>query len=325
MPGITQSGTYSNPRMDLAQAVAEFDTDQQLRQLIGFQVLPAAPVPRQAASFAKITRESLLRRANVRRTKGGDYNRDGFETEDDSYECLEYGLENPLDDSERSFYQNDFDGEFWSAQSVFVKLMTEHEIRVATAVFDSSSWTGAALTTAVSTEWSTITADILGDVQGAKEKVRTVCGIDPRHMAISRKVWLNVRKNTALIDSVKYTEKASDAVVKAAIAAYLDLDQIFVGGGVYNSAKEGQTFVSADIWDDEYASIFVGAQPGAPVKTPCLGRTFVWEEDSPESGGLAVEEYRWEKQRSWIYRARHNVDEKIIDLNFAHLLSNITA
>jgi hypothetical protein len=41
--------------------------------------------------------------------------------------------------------------------------------------------------------------------------------------------------------------------------------------------------------------------------------------------GLIVEEYREEQTRSWIYRARHNVDEKVLDASFGHLLSNITA
>jgi len=322
MPNI---GTYATPRADLAQAMAEYDFSK--KKFIGFQVLPSILVPHEAATFSKILREGMLRREDVKRTKKSAYNRGEWEHEDDTYQCYEYGLEQALDDSERAKYSRDFDAEFWSAKMAYERVLREHEIRVATAVFNATTWTGASLTTGVSTEWSTpATADVLGDVQGGKEKVRALTGMEPDTLICSQKVYNNIRRNAALLAAIAYVQVATDVNVRGAIAEWLGLDQILVGGGVYNSDPEGDTsFTGADIWDDEYAMVCVAGRAGMPLQVPCIGRTVTWEADSPETDGLIVEEYREEQTRSWVYRARHNVDEKVLDASFGHLLSNVTA
>ena len=320
---MPNQATYASPRLDLGMALAEYDYAQ--AGYIGLQALPIMPVPRQAATFSKVTREGLLRREDVKRSKRGAYNRGTYETEDDTYACEEYGHEQPLDDSERAFYANDFDAEFWAAQVAYHRVIREHEIRTAALLFNATTWTGASLTTAVGTEWSTVSSDILGDVTAAKEKVRVLTGMQPNGLIVSQKVYNNMRRNTALIDAVKYTHLASDEIVRTAIADYLGVDSVLVGKAVYNSVSEGGTYTGADVWSAEYAMVAILGRPGAQLVTPCVGRTMVWEQDTPATAGIVTEEYREEATRSWIYRVRQNVDEKVFDPSFAHLLSNITA
>jgi hypothetical protein len=321
MPNVS---TYATPRADLAQAMAEYDFSK--KNFIGFQVMPSLLVPLQAATFAKIVREGLLRREDVKRTVRSGYKRSEWEFEDDTYQCYEYGLEQALDDSERARFSRDFDSEFWAAKIAYERVLREHEIRVATAIFNTSTWTGAALTTAASAVWSNVGTDILSDVTAAKEKVRSLTGMMPNTLIVSQKVLGLIRKNTGLINAVSYVQLASERNVLNAIADWLGLEQILVGGGVYNSDPEGDTSLTGvDIWDDGYAMVCVGARAGDPLQTPCIGRTLCWQADSPETDGLIVEEYREEQIRSWIYRARHNVDEKVMDANYGHLINTVTS
>jgi hypothetical protein len=124
--------------------------------------------------------------------------------------------------------------------------------------------------------------------------------------------------NTGIKDSIKYVARLTEAEILNALADILGLKKIVVGKAIYNSAKEGQTFVSADIWNDDYAMVGVVAEDGQNLIQPSVGRTFLWVSDSPDNA--TVESYRDEKHRSDIFRVRQNVDEKVIDKYFAHLL-----
>jgi hypothetical protein len=322
---MPNSAARATPRADLAQALAEYDFSK--KKYIGFKVFPSLLVPRETATFSVLLREGLLRREDVKRAARSAYDRGLFEVADDSYRCQEYGHEILLDDSERAKYARDFDAEFWSSTLAYERVLREHEIRVAGLVFDPATWTGASLTTAVGTEWSSpATADVLGDVQHAKDQIQALTGMKANTLIVSQKVANFIRMNVVLIDSITYVEIPTDAAVRAAMAEWLGLEQVLVGSGVYNSSPEGETACAvADIWDDEYAMVCVAGRNNDPLQTPCLGRTVTWEADSPETDGLIAEEYREDLTRSWVYRARHNVDEKLFASHFGHLLSNITA
>ncbi len=56
----------------------------------------------------------------------------------------------------------------------------------------------------------------------------------------------------------------------------------------------------------------------APAEELCVGRTCLWTADSPDA--VMVEEYFEPQTRSDIYRARHHVDEKLVDADAMQLL-----
>ena len=79
-----------------------------------------------------------------------------------------------------------------------------------------------------------------------------------------------------------------------------------------------------NIWDYEYAALIKTAS-GQDITEPCVGRTFLWTEDSPTNP--IVEEYREENRRSDIFRVRHNVGEQLIQSKNTSgtVVSNISA
>jgi hypothetical protein len=110
-------------------------------------------------------------------------------------------------------------------------------------------------------------------------------------------------------------------MINQALASILGIQTLVVGSAVYDSAAEGQTFVSGDIWPDDYALVF-RRQTGPTKVNPGLGRIVEW---SGESGQLQngldnVVEYREEGTESHIYRVRDYSEEKIFDPFFGHLL-----
>jgi L-rhamnose isomerase len=97
---------------------------------------------------------------------------------------------------------------------------------------------------------------------------------------------------------------------------------MIVPKSVRNSAKDGQPFVGADIWDKHYIMVARIAEDGDSLQTPCLGRTFLWVPDSPTD--VTVEMYREEQSRGDVVRARHNVHENLFDFQFGCLSKVVT-
>lgn len=320
MPAPTAATTLQRP--DLGALAFEFMADASQRGFIGLDVLPIFEVPRPSMDYPKIPIEAFMKLQKTNRAARGNYNRTDYEFETGTFACEEHGWEELLDDSEAELYRRFFDAEELAVMRAIDIIMRNHERRVATAVFNTGNITNTA---AVGTEWSTVaTATPRRDVFAGKNALRLATGVIVDSMAINLTVFNNLLRSAEVIEALKYTnpfEMGSVEQQAAQLGQYFGLE-LHVAGGLYDSAKKGQTFSLAEIWDDEYCLLFAKSQ-GLDLRNPQLGRTFLWTGDSPDI--LTTEEYREEKARSGVYRVRHNVDEAFIFTGAGYLLSNITA
>lgn len=322
------SGSLATLRPDLAGSFMEFDLEMDRRGFIGQRVLPVLEVPKASGTFGIVPIEQLLQTRETARASGSGYSRGQFTFDDVAFACAEHGAEEPVDDREAALYNNYFDAEQVAAMRAYDAVLRNQERRVAALLFNATTYTGASLTTAVSTEWSTAaTATPISDVEAAVRKVYTNTGMWANALIISKIVFRNLRLCTNIKDAIAASgagmpTRAQD-ITTAMLAAVFDLDYILVGGSTKNTAIEGQTATPDQIWDDEYAMVCRIASSN-DIKEPCIGRTFHWGEDGSSIGGT-VETYRDETVRSDIVRVRHDVQEKILYTEMGHLLSNITA
>ncbi|MFH1385113.1 MAG: hypothetical protein ABIH47_09175 [Candidatus Omnitrophota bacterium] len=315
--GVDYSGSRATPRMDLGVAMLEFV--ETVNEFIGTRVLPLFRTNKQKSTFSAITRESITRDADTKRAKRGSYNRDSFGAKDKSYACEEHGLEGPLDDAERQMYASDFDAELMTTKIVTRRVLQAQEKRVADMVFNTSTFTGAALyTDNSSAPWDAAASDAIAQVRAAKSIVRSNCGMLANALILSETNVDRLKANTGIKDAIKYVARLTDQELMNALADIFGLEYLIVGKAIRNSAKEGKAFVSADIWSDDYAMIARIVTDGQDLSQPGLGRVFLWVDDSPENA--TVEQYRAEDIRSDVFRVRQHVDELIVDPYFAHLM-----
>lgn len=308
--------TYAVPRGDLREAIREYDIKAQ--QFIGIQALPIVPVQKKAATVSVHTRESILKRASAKRAKGSAANRIGVDLEDLAYACEERRLEAPLPDEDRSNYASDFDAELETTDIVLHKLLMEQEIDIATLVFNTTTWTGAALyTDNKAAPWSTAASDAIGQIMAAKAKVRDMTGAEPDTLIIGAAAMDNLLKNTAILGRFPGVLVITEAMIRANLAAICGLQKLLVGKKVYDSATEGQATVIAQVWDYKYAMVAVTSE-GAIGANPSVGRTMLWVAESPQNE--MVDQYREEQTSSDVFRVKQYTNEKIIDKYFAHLM-----
>ncbi len=318
MPRPTSATTLQRP--DLKALLMEFLEKQ--AEFIGIRALPYFDVEEKEAEYPVIPVEALLNVPDTKRRPRGNYHRDDYEFETDTYNCVENGHEEPVDEVEARMYARFFDAEEVATNRAMATILRTQEKRIADMLFNAGNFTAHAITN----EWDNnhySDAIPITDVNTGRQAIHDACGLEPNALIIPYKTFHHLGQMSQILDKIKYTYSALawDTIGPKVLAEAFGLDQVLVGKAMYNAAKKGQSVSLSAVWDDEYAMLCV-VKDGKDLKEPCVGRTFRWTRDCPEN--VLVESYEEPQTRSEIIRARQHTDEEIILTAAAYLLSNIT-
>jgi len=309
---------------ELGYAVMEFyETD--ITDFIGLQVMPLYPTGKQASSYPVIPKEAMLKLYDTSRAPRGSYKRDDFEYERGQYSTSEQGWEEPVDDVERSLVEQEANGiaDFIDTKQTMGIIMRAQEKRIADLLFNTTNFTNHA----VSVKWNTpATATPIDDVKDGIASFRTACGMKPDALIINYQTMLDLKVCDQVVDQIKYTFPGIDIMNMGAnqLAQLFGVPRVLVAGGVYDSTGKGIDSTISEIWSYAYAMLVkIGSGPN--IIQPCVGRTFLWKEDSPSNA--VVEMYREESKRADILRVRHHVSEALLKSydSAGTVVSNIAA
>lgn len=327
-------------RFDLSMSYAEFNLAASRLGYIGLQVLPAIGVAKDAASFAKIDVEQLLKKSeDTEREPRAEYKRDTFQWKTDSYDCKEHGVEEVVDDLLIERYGDILRAESIARQRAIHRVLMALEAAIAAAVFNTSTWTGAALTTATAGIWSTAASGVpITDIDNAIEKVKASSGMTPNALVLSDYALLKLKRTAQVQDLLKYSGKddPKNLGLISGLQELFGLSKIIVGRGFKNTADEGQSASFSRVWDATKAMVCHINDDGmtgdleSPV--PNIGRTIFASEGNASIPGaddgessLIIEEYREESRRGGIIRARNKRHVKILHAEAGHLITGVTA
>ncbi len=311
-------------RPDLGVSVMEY-LEQEGMGMIGTQIMPVFPVADKQGAYKVIPAEALLKMPDTKRSSGGAYNRSGWEYEEGLYNCAEQGHEEPIDDDERKIFERRNPG---IVDSIVTRrglgiISRAQEYRIANKLFNETNFTAHAVTN----EWDdAVNATPITDVKDGVSAFRAQCGMLPNALIIAWSTFQDLKNCDQIVNRLKYTFPGIDInkMTSEQLAAIFDVPRVFVGNAVYDSANKGRSKSITDIWNSEYAALARVATTLDPTE-PCVGRTFIWDEDS--SDNPIVEVYREEQIRSDVYRVRHSVDERLIQSfnSSGTVVSNIAA
>jgi len=323
-------------RYELSMPMRQIDLEMNRRGYIGPQVLRPRIVGIQAADVGKIPLNQLLSSQDTTRASGGGYKRSDFQFDKYSYSTTEHGWESPLDDRQIAIYAGLLPAELIHTQRTMNFVLEDFERAVAAAVMNTGTFTGAQ-TGAAATLWSTwATATPIQDVFAGMEAVRLNSGLAPNVCVMTQKAFFNGRNTAQIVDRIKYTETATQAEVAAQFAACLGIKRVVVAGndnglGLKNTANQQQTASLSRIWPDNQVFIGRAAETDDPQE-PCFGRTFIWNGAGGEAPGalgtdeelaLIVEEYREERVRGSVIRARTDWDLQLMYTQAGYLMTGV--
>jgi len=328
------SPSTSIVRLDLSGPFSEFSSSQDRQGFIAGKILHPVPVAVSEGEFSLLPIEAVLREETSLRGPHATYQRIAAHFGTSSFKTREYGLESLLDDRTTKLYRELIDAEQVAVERAVDGIARQFEKQAADLIFDTTTWTGESLTTAVSKGWRDYSnATPIEDVAAAVNKVWDGCGLWPNALVISKKTFLALR----LCDEVTDRLTASGAGAQALpsqigpqqLAELFDLDFAFVGGAARNTANDPQAAVISPIWNDDYAMV-CRAATGRDLGEPCVARAFQWSDDTqilPDGGqiGYIAEQYREETTRGNVFRARSDWDMRVILKEAGHLLTNVSA
>lgn len=306
MRAKTDSTIY---RPDLGVQVMEY-VEGVTMPFIGLEVMPIFKTGKQAATYPVIPKEALLKIPDTSRSPRGNYNRGDWTYERGKFATSEQGWEEPVDDTERSLFDQEAPGmaDFIATTRGMNHIMRAQEKRIADKVFDSSTFTAHS----IGEEWDDEgNAKPVNDVNDGIVSFRSACGMLPDALIIAYSTFLDLKNCDQIVNRLKYTFPGIDInrMSSDQLAAVFNVPRVLVGGAVYDSAGKGLDTVVADLWNHEYAAL-VKISAGPDFTRPGIGRTFLWTEDSAENP--IVEQYREDQTRSDVFRVRHNVDEALM-------------
>lgn len=313
--------TYSVFRPDLGALAYEFSLDAAQRGFIGRLVLPVFNTMLQSAQYPVIPTEAMLAVGETARAPRSAYARGDWEFESADYSCRENGWEEPIDDVERAMYRNYIDAESMATIRATMMVLRSQEQRIVNKVMDTKVLANSAVTKS----WNSYAdADPLADVQKAKDVMRFKIGLEPNAIVMDKAILRHISMCQAVMERVKYTSPNAlrGELTIEQLKAYFGVEQIIVSEAVYNSSKKGKAVSINTIWPRDKVLLARVSSGGQDLHEPCLGRTFVWEEDS---GALTTEQYREEKIRSDVYRVRQSTDECLQCSGAGYILTGVAA
>jgi len=311
------SPTTTIERRDLGEVVEEYALAKSEADFIGLKIMPIFKTPLQQGNYPVIAVEQMLKPRVITRAPRGNYNRGDWGFEQGNYACEEYGWEEVVDDANARNYASYFDAEAIGAKIGTDVLLRGQDTRIKTIVEAQSAHS-------ITNEWDDATnATPRSDVNTGIRTIVQATGMIPDLFVTTWTNFQNLLVTDEVLDATKYTGAITMVgfeAQKRMIAQYFGVNRVEVTNAIYNSAGEGQTLTASQIWSNEYAALVVTGS-GSLQSGPCFGRSFLWQDDSPDN--VNVESYREDAVRGTIIRTRHYVDEKVLNSSCIYLLSNM--
>lgn len=290
---------------------------------LGFQMRRALPIfatPEKTGEYPAIKKEGFLKLPEkMARAPRTAYARDELEFTMKDYTTEDRGLEMPLDDTEKKLYRNLIDAEIVITEAIGAKMLRKHEIAGTTLLTD----TGSFETAAAHKKWDNkIECDPRFDVKAQAKKIRDTTGVEADSVILSKTSFDDILSSAAFLDQCKgilVPQLMSREEQIAMVAKYLDVSKIIVIGEVKDTSKNPRSSNVTDIWPSAMVMVAKTADNPENLREACVGRTFLWEEESPDM--LVMESYREENIRSMVYRGRGYMGEKIVCAELGKLIT----
>ena len=323
--------THAVIRHDLNAFVEEAARTDKL--LFAEKIFPVLPVDARAGIFPKIKigdGGELLKADSTLRGPTGTYNETTRKFDTDTYEALDRGMEERIDDVIVRDYAKFFDVEVLTSKLIMRTMKLDYEKRVFDAMgcgvdkgVQTGIWTSnidATGTTSpyhdtqtVGTTAALATSDyaiLFMDMM----KECTKRGEIPNTMVIGQNTWNHIRRTTKL-NTFLFGSLGSGVGYKLVneqdIAKHFRLQNVYIATQHHDISKRNATADLDPIWNND--TIWVGDVTGGEVSVGGAGRTFVWQKDG--TGLFTTETYRSEPRRGDMVRVRHHTAEKVINQN----------
>lgn len=296
--------------------------------MIADMVLPRVPVPAEKFQYTKFTTEEMFTIPETRVGRKSEPNQVEFGGTDVTDSTEDYGLDDFVPNKDlRSAQNTNYDPLAIATENTAVLVELSREQRVANLLFTLGTYASTLRTTLSGTsQWSDYTnSDPVDAILAAFDAML----VRPNIGIIGQAAWTKLRQHPKVIAKLLNTgggglggTAAAGVATRRAIADLLELDELHVGSGFYNTAKPGQTASYARLWGKHAAFL---RQERSVRNTqsalPTFGMTAQWGERVAGT----IEDARRGLEGGRIVRVGEHVKELVAFQECGYFFQNVVA
>jgi len=160
--------------------------------------------------------------------------------------------------------------------------------RMAAAIaFSTTVFSGKTTTLSGSDQWDNAASDPVAIGQSARDSIIQASGEAPDTVIIGYAVYSALRQHPAIVEFASRTQTSVGIVSNEDIARALDVENVFVGKAVANTAEENLTASNSYIWGKSALWCKLRQSPAPMTPQSCLQR---WRFQGSQDGSVR----RWE-------------------------------
>lgn len=298
------------------------------------EVFPVVPVDKQSDIFFKFSKQHFRSYPDSKRP-GADVSEIPIDLDArGNFFCDGHALDYPQPDELTANADPGADLDIEVTLKVTESIRLNEEINGAAQIVTANITQNTTLSG--TSQWSDFTnSDPFLAIDQKKTTIRQSTGLMANRLLISEYTFLTLRNHPKLIDRVKYTQSGLHTpLTQGQLAEAFGVEQIVIGGGLYQNTPEGRTDSLTYIWGKNALLYYKPPRPGKRIAA--LGYTFVWMvriggdgkmrgDIASTTGGFLVRRYRYERRRSDVIGVEYYYSQQIIDANCGFLFVNAVA
>src|SRR5574343_332470 len=299
MAVIGASG-FGKPRPELNDAFYDYDLGGVM--WAAPKAMPIVPVDTETGTIETLAGSNFTSTKTGLWARGANTNVLDMTVSSLTYSCTRYGFAEGVDPRDSSVLQMNKDRA--ATQIISNQILRGWETRSAAVLQSTGTFTGASLYLDVTTAWSNVAADIIGDVDYATTKIVANSGSYPDTIVLDYINLSYMKKNTAIRAAIAGAQVVTDAVLLGLLPAIFGLKKIIVD--------------STGIFSNSYVTICKTADT-ADITEPCVARTIAYAPDLA-GGGAQFDEYVDPNADQRMIRGRFTSAEVLMNANLGFML-----
>lgn len=284
---------------------------------IADQIFPIVPVKKQSDLYFIFEKTAWFRDEAGPRAPGTRAPRvDYFLKRGGPYATVEYAAAKGVPDEVVDNADSPLAPAREATDFVTEKLLLRLEVDVAGKAFNTANWTNSGNPNSGANTWGNDTSDPINDVVGpglVRETMRQAIGRYPNTCVMGAKVFAALKRHPDLIDRVRYTSPTYGIDV-GFLKKVFEIDRMYVGTAIYDSAKEGTPSSLTDVWGNSVLFAWVPPTPG--LMTPAAGYVFAWKQRQ-------VNRYRELQEKQDVIESLMNWATVVTSADSGYLLQNV--
>ena len=224
------------------------------------KILPIVKVKETSGKIANYGNGHLRIETSLHVGRGPYPRVDSVTRSSDLYSLENHGLQATLTDEDFRNVEKPYDAKVDETDALTSHLMLEKEVGLATILQDPAIITHGKPLSGNSQYNNRSHADSnpLEDRRDAGKVMLASIGSEPNAVVMDDAVFGDLRVHEELLRSLGFADNRAGRLSEQELAKALDVDMIFVGKAIFNSAKEGQTDVIARVWGKDVIYVKVG-------------------------------------------------------------------